>query len=112
LEDSSIVDTIQGLLMDEETHAISEAPILVKVSDALHLWRLRLATTVITGRPIHGAESLIERLRAMPKDHSLEQIGFIGPRKAGNLFFDADGGEFIGFVIVDRMNHHAISPER
>lgn len=66
------------------------------------MWSTRLKNSVRRHHLISGAEPLVDRLKSLPPSSDLEQIGFIGPEKGGNVFFDLDGEEFIGLVISDR----------
>lgn len=101
-EPSEIVDMARAFLSDETTRPVSGEPAHGKASQALALWKTRLAiATTVTHRPIHGAEPLVARLEAFPPDTDLEQIGFIGSGKGGVLFFDGESGEFIGVAIGD-----------
>ena len=96
-----MVARIRGYLEREDTRLVSDRASKVSVSEALRLWRTRLQNTDVTGQTLHGVQSLLARLQSLTPQRKLEQVAFIGPETAANLFFERTSHSFVGAVLVD-----------
>jgi hypothetical protein len=92
----------RAFLAADDLKAVSDRPVRIKVSEALRLWETRLKNTTITNRSIQGAATFVGQLRMLDPNVDLEQVGFISPKYAGNVFFDDKNGKFVGLVLVER----------
>jgi len=88
-------------LMANGTQPLSADPIEVRVRDVLELWRTRLSISASKGHTIDGAPELLETLQNLHPHVKLEQIGFTGFQRMGNIFFKKTNKEFVGSVIFD-----------
>jgi len=101
-DDPKAAGLARRLLSSAEIEPLSKKPSLIKASAALSIWETRQDVTAITKAKILGAPSLIKRLRSLDPDSTLEQFAFLGPKSAGNVFFERQGGSLVGVVFVDR----------
>ncbi len=90
--------SIRAIIAAADVEPLPGTPRLVSASEIADIWTTRLANTSITGAQIDGARAFLPRLRRLAPGACLEQFSFKGPHSGGNLFFEPETGDFIGFV--------------
>jgi hypothetical protein len=98
----TISSRVRSLLKSNGVRSTSSTPVHAAAKELVSVWETRLNNSQSTGKPIQGAQSLIDRLRQIPPEAKVEQFGFIGNAFSGSLFFDSASGEFLGDTVVSR----------
>jgi hypothetical protein len=100
VEESEEMRRARSLLDAWDTRPLSEAPVVLKVSQALSLWKTRLRISIeITKRPICGAQALVDKLLTLDPGADLEQFSFINSEMGGNVFFERANHNYVGVTL-------------
>jgi len=89
---------LKNFLRDDATHTV-DSPMTIKVAEVVRVWMTRQRNAERKGHSITGAGRLLLKLKSYAPESSIQQIGFVGNGRAGNVFLDPKSGSLIGFVL-------------
>ncbi|SEG43409.1 hypothetical protein SAMN05421819_2912 [Bryocella elongata] len=90
-------------LASSEDVEISEAPVN-SAQEVLSTWYARLVNATLNEKRVVGLKSLVQALRSLPADETIEQINVFAKRRTGIVFFSLKSGELIGAIFSTRTD--------